>query len=74
MHSNDVSLVAKLIIISSKSDMWNSTSLIDMLMQDILNFNADYMKNTLMSEADSVTEQELKESTISLKTRAQSYN
>ena len=45
-----------------------------MLIQDILNPDANYVKNTLMSEADSVTEQELKELTISSKIRAQSHN
>ena len=43
-------------------------------MFNILNSDADYVKNTLMSEADSVTEQELKELTILLRTRAQSHN
>ena len=74
MHSNDVSLVAKSIIISSKSDMWNSTPLTNVLIQDILNSDADYVENTLMSEINSVTEQELKELTILLRTRAQSCN
>ena len=54
--SNNVSLVAELMMISSKSDMQNSTLSTDMLMQDILNSDADYVKNTLMSEADSVIE------------------
>ena len=44
------------------------------MIQDILNPDADYIKNTLISEADSMTEQELKELTISLRIRAQSYN
>ena len=34
----------------------------------------DYVKNTSMSEVNSVTEQELKESAISSKIRAQSHN
>ena len=74
VHSNDVSLVAKSMIISSKSDMQNSTLLTDMLMQDILNSDTNYVKNTLMLEVNSVTEQELKESAISLRTRAQCCN
>ena len=56
MHSKDVSLVTKLMIISSESDMWNSTSLINVLMWDVLNSDADYVKNTSMSEISFVTE------------------
>ena len=54
--------------------MQNSTSLINMLIQDILNSDANYIKNTLMSEVNFVTEQELKELIISFKIRAQSCN
>ena len=45
-----------------------------MLKYDILNFNADYVKNTLMLKINFVTKQELKELTILLRTRAQSCN
>ena len=43
-------------------------------MQDILNSDTNYIKNTLMLKVNFVTEQELKELTISLRTRAQSCN
>ena len=56
VHSNNVLLVAESMMISFKSDMQNSTSLTDMLRQDILDFKANYVKNTSMSEVNSVTE------------------
>ena len=43
-------------------------------MWDVLNSDADYVKNTSMSEISSATEQESEESVISLRTRAQLYN
>ena len=56
MHSNDVLLVAKSIIISSRSDMQNSTLLTNVLIQDVLNSNADYIKNTLILKTNSMIE------------------
>ena len=74
IHSKDVLLVAELMMISSESDMWNSTSLINILMWDVLSSDADYVKNTSMLEVSFVTEQESEELTISLRTRAQLHN
>ena len=74
VHSKDILLVVKLMMISSESDMFYSTPLIDVLMQDVLNSDADYMKNTPMSEMNLTTEQESEESAISSRTRAQIYN
>ena len=74
VHSKDVSLVAEPTMISPESDMQNSTPLIDMLMWDVLNSDADYVKNTSMSEVSFVTEQESEESAISSRTRAQLCN
>ena len=54
VHSKDVLLVAKSTIISSESDMQNSMSLINILMWDVLNSDADYVKNTFMSEVSFV--------------------
>ena len=56
MHLKDVSLVAESMMISSESDMWNSISLINVLMWDVLNSDADYVKNTFMLEVSFVIE------------------
>ena len=74
MHSKDVLLVAESTMISSESDMHNSTSLINVLIWDTLDSDADYVKNTPVSEVSFVTEQESEELTISLRTRAQLHN
>ena len=74
MHLKDVSLVAEPMMISSESNMQNSTSLINMLMWDILNPDADYVENTSISEVSFVMKQESEESAISSRTRAQLCN
>ena len=56
VHSKDVSLVAESMMISSESDMWNSTPLINMLMWDVLNSDADYVKNTFILKMSFMTE------------------
>ena len=74
MHLKDVLLVTKPTIISPESDMQNSTPSINIFMWDVLNSDADYVKNTSISEVSFMIEQESEESAISSKTRAQLYN
>ena len=74
VHSKDASLVAEPTMIPPGSDMRNPTPLIDVLMRDVLDPDADYVEDTPMLEVGFATEQESEEPAISSRTRAQLRN